>query len=345
MNVPRQDRPAWAEAGRDEVIPVLDLGPYIAGVPGALEAVAAELRYACENIGFFYIANHGIPQAAIDRAFAAGAAFFDLPEAEKLKLKLDRYNIGYLPYAQSMIKSSTVAENRKPNLNEAFFCKRELPPDHPDILQGRPFHGPNYWPEGLPEFRAAMLDYQREAEILGLRLIKIYAVALDLPADYFDPAFKDAQITHRITHFPSQEVPEEGSFGSAPHTDSGFMTILARDEVPGLAIRRTNGEWFAAPSIPGTLLVNTGDMCTRWSNDRFLSTPHRVLNESGKARYSMPVFFDPDTDYVMECLPTCQGPDNPPKYKPVTYGAYLDWFMKMNYFHQLADGGEPPPKP
>ncbi len=344
MNLPRQSKPAWAQASIDEVIPVLDLGPYIAGMPGALEELAAELRYACENVGFFYVANHGVPQDKIDRAFAEGARFFDLPVEEKLQLKLDRDNVGYLPYAQSLLKSSSVAENRKPNLNEAFFCKRELPPDHPDILNERRFHGPNYWPESLPSFRDAMLDYQKATEVLGLRLVKLYAVALDLPADYFDEAFTDNQIIHRITHFPSQDVPEEGSFGSAPHTDSGFMTILARDEVPGLAIRRTNGEWFPAPSLPGTLLVNTGDMCTRWSNDRFLSTPHRVLNESGRARYSMPIFFDPNTDYVMECLPTCQGPDNPPKYKPVTYGAYLEWFLKMNYFHQQG-GGEPPPKP
>lgn len=344
MNIPKEAKPAWARADVNEIIPILDLGPSLAGVPGAMEQVAAELRFACENVGFYYIANHGIPQEKIDRAFAEGAKFFALPDEEKRKIPLDRDNTGYLPFAQSLIKSSTVAENKKPNLNEAFFCKRELPPDHPDILNNRRWHGPNYWPESLPEFREAMLDYQQEAEKLGMHLARLYALALDLPVEFFDEAFTDCHITQRITHFPSQEV-EEGAYGSAPHTDSSFMTILARDEVPGLAIRRTNGEWFEAPIIPGTLLVNTGDMCTRWSNDRFLSTPHRVLNESGRARYSMPVFITPDTDYVMECLPTCQGPDNPPKYKPVTYGQYLDWFLKMNYFNQQKDGGEPPPKP
>ena len=134
-------------------------------------------------------------------------------------------------------------------------------------------------------------------------------------------------------HYPPQQVAEDNSFGQAPHTDNSFMTALARTDVPGLAVRLPSGEWFPQPVIPATFLINLGNIMRRWSNDRFLSAPHGVLNESGADRYSIAFFYSPNTDSVIECLPSCTGPDNPPRYPPAVYRDLVLEFYRANYFH------------
>ena len=123
----------------------------------------------------------------------------------------------------------------------------------------------------------------------------------------------------------------EERFGLAPHSDTSFMTLLAQNRVPGLSIRLPNGHWIEAPSLPGSFLVNGGDLLRRWTNDRFLATPHRVVNRSGQERYAIPFFFDCDYRTRMDCLPTCQGPDNPPRYPPITYAEYMACYRDLNY--------------
>ena len=162
-----------------------------------------------------------------------------------------------------------------------------------------------------------------------------FAVALSLPPDYFAPFFaNEAHANLRFLHYPPQTVLEDNTFGQAPHTDNSFMTALARTDVPGLAVRLPSGEWFPPPIIPGTFLINLGNIMRRWSNDRFLSTPHGVLNESGVDRYSIAYFHSPNPDSVIECLPTCIGPDNPPRYPPAVYRELIQEFYRANYFHQ-----------
>jgi isopenicillin N synthase-like dioxygenase len=324
--------------GRSE-IPGLDLGPYLAGEPGTLEGLAFRLRRICEEIGFFYIENHGVPQHLIDAAFAASARFHALPLARKLEIKLDMNNVGYMPVNASMQRHSKVEVARKPNFNASFFCKRDRTPDDPDVIANKPFRGLNQWPRELPGFREAVVAYQQAVEALGAKLLPVFARALELPADYFAPFFDPAQLALRLLHYPPASHGEEGQFGTGAHTDGGFMTLLVQNGVGGLQIRRRDGTWIDAPTLPGKFLVNSGDMMKRWTNDRFLSTPHRVLNSSGVERYSMALFFDPHLDRVLECLPTCQGPGNPPKYTPITYLAYLTEFLNTNYFNRQ----EPPP--
>ena len=123
-------------------------------------------------------------------------------------------------------------------------------------------------------------------------------------------------------------------FGAAPHSDFGFMTILAQDEVGGLQVRTRAGEWIDVPNLPGVFIVNVGDMLMRWTNDRFISTVHRVVNAKGRDRYSIPFFFDPDFDTEVRCIPSCQGPGNPPRYEPAVYGDLVKAFYSANYFHQ-----------
>ena len=149
------------------------------------------------------------------------------------------------------------------------------------------------------------------------RMLPAFAVALDMPADFFAPFFADeAHANLRFLHYPPQDAGEDNLFGQAPHTDNSFMTALARTDVPGLAVRLPSGEWFPPPVIPGTFLINLGNIMRRWSNDRFLSTPHGVLNDSGTDRYSIAYFHSPNPDSVIECLPSCVSADNPARYPP-----------------------------
>lgn len=312
-------------------IPVLDLQPYFDGREGALDELAAQLRYALTEVGFYFISGHGVQERLIRETFEAARRFHDQPLEEKLKLKINPHNIGYLPLRGSTIRHSDLNRNNKPDLAEGFFIKRELAADHPDVLSNRKFRGRNRWPADLPGFRETALAYCDALESLGLRLLPVYARALDLPPDYFAEAFRDPQYTLRLSHYPEQKVVEENEFGVAPHTDTGFMTLLAQNDVPGLSIGRRDGRWIDAPVIPGTFIVNGGDMLRRWTNDRFLATPHRVINRSGRERYSIPFFFDMTLGYPITCLPTCTSPENPPKYPPTTLMEYMTWQQQRNY--------------
>lgn len=317
-----------------EQIPILDLAPYLAGAPGADRRLAAELRAACETVGFYFIVNHGVPQALIDRAFAETARFHAQPQSAKMRLLIDDHMIGYLPIGYSTIRSSSINRNTRHDLNEALFIRRERTPDDPDVVSGKRWRGLNHWPQNLPGFRDTMLEYFRAMEALGQRLLPLYALALDMPRDYFLPFFDGAHINLRLSHYPADAAAEDNQFGIAPHADAGFLTMLPQSEVPGLEIRTTSGNWLAAPPLPGSYLVNTGDTLNRWTNGRFLSTPHRASNRSAQERYAMPFFYDPNTDAVIECLPTCRGPGNPAKYPPQTYGEFYAWFIRNNYAHQ-----------
>ncbi|PYM58228.1 MAG: hypothetical protein DMD77_09370 [Candidatus Rokuibacteriota bacterium] len=136
-----------------------------------------------------------------------------------------------------------------------------------------------------------------------------------------------------------QEIDDDEQFGQGPHTDNSFITMLAREDTPGLAVRLPSGEWLAPPVIPGTFLVNLGNIMKRWSNDRFLSTPHGVLNDTGKDRYSIAFFFSPNVEAVIECLPSCTGADNPPRYPPAVYRDLVLDFYNANYFHRQGHAG------
>jgi isopenicillin N synthase-like dioxygenase len=308
-----------------EEIPILDLGPYLAGEPGALPALGVALRRAFEEVGFYFIVNHGVPQSLVDAAFEATERFHAQPLEEKLAIKVNEQLVGYLPIRGGTTRHSQINPNNKPNVNEAFFAKREMPADHPDAA------GSNQWPANLPSFRETVIAYQNAMEALGRLLLPIYAVALDLPEDYFEKAFETPMYTLRMSHYPQQTEVVENEFGLAPHTDTSFMTMLAQNKVPGLSLRLPTGRWVRAPAIDGAFLVNGGDLLRRWTNDRFLATPHRVVNRSGQERYAIPFFMDCGADVVMESLQTCREPGQPPRYEPITYAAYMAWYRRMNY--------------
>jgi len=327
-------------------IPVIDFGPVFGGAPGALRSVASAARRACENVGFFYALNHGVPEAVIDRAFAASRQFHALPLADKLKLRLDQNNIGYLPINASVQGASTVHKATRPNQNESFFVSHDRGSEHPDVIAGKPLRGRNQWPDGVAELRRDMMAYFRALGAMCDRMLPVFAVALDMQADFFVPFFaNEGHANLRFLHYPPQDADDDNVFGQAPHTDNSFMTVLARTDVPGLAVRLPpngpmGGEWLAPPIIPGTFLINLGNMMRRWSNDRFLSTPHGVLNDSGTDRYSITYFHSPNPDSVIECLPSCVSADTPARYPPAVYRDLVLEFYRANYFHQKGHNSE-----
>jgi len=248
----------------------------------------------------------------------------------KLALRMNEHNNGYMMLGRYAVWTSDVNTNDKPDLNEAFFIKRERGPDDPLVRAGRRFAGPNRWPADLPGFRDAVLAYTDAVDALGRRILPLCAQALDMAHDCFDAAFAESQFSFRLTHYPPVAA-EANQYGIAPHTDANFMTFLAQSEVPGLQVRMPDGSWVDVPEVPGSFAVNSGDMMKRWTNHRFKSTPHRALPPVGRPRYAIPYFMGPHLDTEIACLPTCQGPGNPPRHAPITYAAYLDWWYDANY--------------
>ncbi|MCB1739917.1 MAG: isopenicillin N synthase family oxygenase [Gammaproteobacteria bacterium] len=330
------------EPARIEQIPVIDVSRWLAGDEAALEAAAGALRDALERVGFYCLVGHDVPQSLIDEVFDACRRFHAQPLEDKLALKANHHNIGYMPVNGYVSRSSKVEKATRPNLVEAFFVKRDLAPDHPDVLADKRFRGLNQWPDeqrlpALHGFRHSVVRYCDAMEALCIRLLPMYARAFDLPASFFEQAFVEPQYTLRMSHYPPAETGSADQYGVAPHTDSSFLTMLAQSELPGLAIRLPDGRWLDAPVIDGAFVVNSGDMLRRWTNDRFLSTPHRVVNRTpGRDRYAIPFFFDANIDYPMACLPSCQSAEDPPRYEPMTFMQYMDWFTRQ--YDHIRDG-------
>lgn len=314
-----------------DTIPVIDLGPTLAGEPGALQRAAAELRHALTEIGFYYIVNHGIPHRQIRDIYAAAARFHAQPTDEKMKIRIDKHNVGYLPMKGDTLRTSVVQSVTRPNLNEALFIARDLSVDHPDVVADKRFRSANQWPANLPGFRETVMGYCDALEALVKKLIRLYAVALDLPPTWFDTAFDDFQYKLRMTHYPPQPPDAADDFGIAPHTDTSFLTVLAPNEVPGLGIRMLDGTWLDAPAIPDAFVVNGGQLLLRWTNDRFLATPHRAINRSGSERYALAFFCDARIDWPIAAVPTTVGPDKPPKYETTWYTDYMVAYQKRTY--------------
>jgi len=327
--------------GRGEFsqIPVLDVGGLYDTSGVAMQEVARGLRSHLESVGFVYVAGHRVPSDAVAGVREMSLAFFALSEAEKLQLKINRDFRGYLPFAGSTIVTSSVASVSKPNQSESIFFMHEVGADDPRA--GEPLQGPNQWPDEtkLSGFRRTIERYVAEMSDLSRRLVRAVAIAVDLPEESLDGFFERPTTFLRLLHYPTQ--PEEaGLFGSAPHTDYGFITLLAQDDVGGLEVRNKAGEWIAAPPVPDTFVMNVGDILARWSNDRFVSTPHRVINRSGRERYSQPFFFDPAMDARIEALPTCVAQGAKAKHPPVQYGDYLMERIDKNYHYRKGAANE-----
>ncbi len=317
-------------------IPVLDLAPLVAGSPSAVAALGGQLRRAFTEVGFYTVKNHGVPDALVQAVFREAERFHAQPMDSKLAMSFDHHNTGYLPMRGATTRMNALGTVYKPNANEALFFKRDLPPSHPDVLAGRRFRNAQRWP-ALPGFRPVVVDYCAAMEALGRALLPAYAVALDMPEDFFTSRFRDPMFTLRLTHYPQQDPLTAGEeWGLAPHADTSFMTILAQNLVPGLSVMLPDGRWVDAPAPAGTFQVNGGMMLHRWSNGKFLATPHRVTNRSGQERYAIPFFMDAEYDAVIAPLPSCVDAAHPAQWPPFTYLQFMEEYVSRNYAEREA---------
>lgn len=308
-------------------LPVLDVGPYLAGEPGALDQLAADVKWIQENLGFFAIVNHGIPQSLIDESFRQTAKLFELPMEEKIKHRVGFHHQGYLPPKSSILKSTAIAEkiavNTKEDTNAAWLLMRNRNADDPKVLANVRHRGLNQWPESLPEFKKTLYEYVTSMEKLALKLLPIYARALGLPADYFESMFKAPEYYQRCAYYHPEKEIEEGQYALAPHSDGSFLTLLPMTPVPGLQVMKPTKEWLKVSYIKDALIVNTGQVLNRLSNDAFIATPHRVVNPPME-RYALPFFFYPDDDANVGPIPQCIKPGEKAKYDPLSF---YDFFV------------------
>lgn len=306
---------ATAKQISESEIPVIDLAPVLAADPGGYGRVAAEMRRAAEDTGFFYIRNHGVPEATIANAQAAARRFFARPQDEKLTVAMrGGSHRGFL-----RIGEAKMYENALSDLKESYVWGLDIADDDPDYLAGS-ILAPNVWPGFLPDMQPVLNEFFAATHLCGRHLLRAFAASLDLPLDYFVGSFDRPVSRGSLVYYPPQAAElGEQQFGVGPHTDYGCLTLVYQDEVGGLQVATKDGDWVTAVPIAGTFVVNIGDLMARWSNDHFKSTPHRVVNSSGVERYSVAMFVDPNADTVV--IPAYEG--EAPRFESVRVGDYI----------------------
>jgi isopenicillin N synthase-like dioxygenase len=315
-------------------VPVIDIAPFRDGDAAGKAAVARQVGQACRDIGFLIISGHGIDPALIERTDAVSRKFFDLPLEDKMAVVRPAMDVtrGYIPIETEAVAASR-GEKTAGDLNESFMIGPvDVDPSDPYYTRpeaGKHFH-PNLWPaapDGLPETYTA---YYRAMGDLAARLMRIFALALELPEAFFDDKI-DRHISRlRIRNYPEQATPPKpGQLRAGAHSDYGSLTILKAEANPGgLQVFNKEGEWVDVPIMEGTYIVNLGELMARWTNDAWVSTLHRVVNPPaehalGSRRQSIIFFHNPNYDADITCIPSCAGADNPPKYPPTTSGDHL----------------------
>lgn len=287
-------------------LPLIDLAA------GTRAHHAAAIDHALRGPGFFAVRGHGVGSGARQAVFGAAHRFFALPDDTKVRWHVDRHPTG-LKRGFDPIGWQSLDVGQPHDLKESFYLGVES-------------IGPNQWPDEslVPGFHVACHAYARAMEGLARRLMGLFEIALGLPAGYFGAYMRHPTCTTRLLHYPPQpRDAAPGQIGCGAHTDWGALTLLAQDEAGGLQVQTPAG-WIDVPPDPEALVVNAGDMMPRWTNDRWRSTPHRVINRiSGRDRWSIAYFFDLDDEASIEPLPVCTSAANPPRYGPITAGEHL----------------------
>ncbi len=314
-------------------VPIIDLAPYLEGTPAGKAKVAAEVGRACRDIGFLTITGHGVPNDLIEKTYSLSKEFFDLPEAEKSKA--DRPAVdqvrGYSGVGGEGL-SYSLDNPAPPDLKESLTIG---PVDVPNDSY---FHGPaagphfapNLWPERPAELKKVWTEYFRAMEVLSAQLMRIFALALELPEHYFDDKIDKHISMFRALSYPDQSTPPlPGQLRAGAHSDYGSLTIVRQDNAPGgLQVHNSDGEWVDIKPVPGAFVVNLGDLMMQWTNDLWQSTMHRVINPPrdklvGTRRISLVFFHQPNYDAMVSCLDSCKGAGNPAKYAPISSGDHL----------------------
>lgn len=306
------------------MIPVLDWATFAT----APDDFTAKLGSACRDTGFFLLKGHGVPESLISDVFAQADTFFGLPDAEKAPLSISKnpHNRGWARMGSEGLDDVSGQVDSK----EAFNVGYDLAPDDPRVLAGEPFRGVNVWPD-LPGFRDTLVTYYNAVWSLGVGLHRAIATDLGLPADYFARHFTEPLATLRILAYPPAKGTE-GEIGAGAHSDYGSVTLLMTDGEAGLQVKPRGGDWTDVPHVPGAYVVNIGDCLMRWTNDIYVSTPHRVLPPARRRR-SIAFFLDPNPDSVVKALPGT----GEPKYPPVTGADYLRSRLDATYTPEPAE--------
>ena len=313
-------------------VPVIDIAPLRDGSDP--RRVGAELARAATEVGFLYVRNHGVDAALVRRARSAAFEFFRLPQAAKREAGINEFHHGYLKPG-----STKMYDDARLDHKESFNWGVELDDvsgvEHdPGAAPANPLLGPNVWPAAMPELKAGVYPYFEAASACAENLLRGFALGAGLDAEHFI-RFRDRPVSRgSLQYYPHQpDGSEVDQFGVAPHTDFGVLTVLCQDEIGGLEIQQRNGEWAAMPPIPGTLVVNIGDLLERWSNRRYRSTVHRVINSSGRERLSLVLAYDPNFETLVD--PSAfRVEGETPHDEPVICGDYLLWRFRKAFSYR-----------
>lgn len=296
-------------------LPIINFADFLSADSEKKLAVANNIRQASETWGFFYLSNIGISQQDINMAFHQANAFFALPESEKQKIPWQsaESNCGYVA-----VKRETLDPTQKADLKEAFnLCTQKTDADPTNPAK-------NKWPATLPKFQPQVENFIEQCTELANRILEAMALSVGEDANFFTEAHSKEQNTFRMLHYPAlpeNYQTEDGENRAGAHTDYGSITLLFQDDVGGLEVKNKLGEWVQATPVPGAIVVNTGDLMQRWTNDVFMSNPHRVVQpelSKHKDRYSIAYFCTPDADYVVNTVATCIPEGEQSKYEPIT---------------------------
>lgn len=313
-------------------IPTIDISRFTHGTDAERDAIVREISDTCERIGFFLIKGHGVPDSLLKETYDSSRAFFDLPREEKLRVQRNRPEVsrGYNLLADQSL-SRSIGILAPPDLQESFNIGPINADGTPYFTEGYgAIHfAPNRWPEQPGDFKSNAVLYYRAMERVSWQLMRIFALSLGLDEAFFDDKIDRHVSSLRFINYPDQPTPPvEGQKRAGEHTDYGALTILKVEDAPGgLQVRNRAGEWVDVGYVPGTFVVNIGDLMMQWTNDKWISTLHRVMNPPTEAartsrRISMVFFHQPNYDADISCLSSCASADNPPRYKPTTSGAH-----------------------
>jgi len=315
-------------------LPTFDLTPFATGeaLPSDEAArTAAAIDETLRSTGFLLVSGHGVDDDVRAAYFDAMRAFFALPQDEKDAIAIGKSDChrGYVGFATETLEGALAGEEQMGvqlagDMKETLDTGVEHGPDHPEVVAKTPLHGPNQWPD-LPGFRDAVETYRSAIIEAALRMQRALALALDLPPTFFENQPGETMLHLRLIHYPPMETltPEPGQLGCGAHTDYGTLTLLADDGNGGLQVRQRSGEWIDVLVPPGQLVVNLGDLMAIWTNDRWVSNPHRVVNPPGVDRYSSPLFVTPPFHLEIETLSTCLADGEVPNHEPMVTGPYL----------------------
>jgi isopenicillin N synthase-like dioxygenase len=308
---------------REHEIPVVDLTAVKSSDPERVMALAQSLGEVCRDVGFFCVENHAVGEDFLAHVADQVYRFFDLPEDEKNKIHISKspYHRGYFPEREENPLGSDV-----PDLKEGFDMALELPPDDPDVAAGKPLHGPNVWPDALPEFQPALQGLYDEFRRSCSEISGLFALALGLERDYFVDKTDKPLCQLRAVKYPPHPyvAPDENDpVACGIHTDYGIVSMIWQMDLAGLELQTPGGEWVSVPIIPGTFTCPIGDASEIWTNGYWRATPHRVVNVADRPRHSVAFFFDPNYDCVIEPFDAFVTQDRPARYDPTTMGAHV----------------------